>query len=168
MRATSLCGSGNARLWRNWITAANHPSIDAALRHGYADLEAELAALKPTCWLSGRCCKFESYGHKLYVTGLEIAWLVGQLDERGRDRLRDADPTTDGCPFQIEKLCSVHALRPLGCRIFFCDANAQHWQNEVYETFLDRLRRLHEAFGLEYRYMEWREGLAEAREAVSI
>ena len=151
--------------WKRWLEASREAEIDSALRGLYAELGADVQARSPTCWLSGRCCKFDSYGHRLYVTGLEIAWLVGQLDEGGRARLAGAElPQLDGCPFQVNGLCSVHALRPLGCRIYFCDPAAQHWQNEVYESFLGRLRRLHEEHGLEYRYIEWRQGLAEGRE----
>ena len=155
--------------WSQWLDAAGQPPVADALRRLFADLDADVQSRKPTCWLSGRCCKFDSYGHRLYVTGLEIAWLISQLDDRARSRLRGAElPGGDGCPFQVEKLCSVHALRPLGCRIYFCDANAQQWQNEVYEVFLDRLRRLHEEYGLEYRYIEWRQALSEARESLAL
>ena len=153
--------------WQRWADAARDPTIGASLRQLYADLDADVASRNPTCWLSGKCCKFDSYGHKLYVTALEIAWVVNQLDGAGRGRLDDAPvPDLDGCPFQLNGLCSVHALRPIGCRIYFCDPGAQAWQNEVYEAFLGRLRRLHEEQGLDYRYMEWRAGLAEAREAL--
>jgi Fe-S-cluster containining protein len=150
--------------WAVWRAAAADPRIDALLGALYRDLDADIAARRPTCWLSGKCCKFESYGHRLYVTGLEIAWLLGQLDEAGRGRLAQALlPELDGCPFQVNGLCSVHALRPIGCRIYFCDPAAQGWQSDVYEAFLMRLRRLHEEHGLDYRYMEWRQGLADAR-----
>jgi len=69
----------------------------------------------------------------------------------------------DGCPFQVNGMCSVHPLRPLGCRVYFCDPDAQDWQEPVYERFLNELRQLHERSGLEYRYLEWRAGLSEAR-----
>lgn len=156
-------------LWSAWFAAACDPAIDTALRACYADLDAEVASRNPTCWLSGKCCKFDTHGHKLYVTALEIAWVISRLDPLGRSRLYEAPlPDLDGCPFQVNGLCSVHALRPLGCRVYFCDPSAQGWQNDLYETFLSRLRRLHEERGVEYRYMEWRLGLSEARAALSI
>lgn len=155
-------------LWRSWAQAAARAEVDDALRSLYRALEADVSSRKPTCWLSGRCCKFETYGHRLYVTGLEIAWLISKLDESGRTRLASAQlPGLDGCPFQVDGMCSVHPIRPLGCRIYFCDANARSWQNPVYERFLQELRLLHEQFALEYRYVEWRQGFMEARTILS-
>jgi Fe-S-cluster containining protein len=162
-----MMGGSEDAIWSKWFLAVSQPPVTQGLRNLYGDLDADVAARKPTCWLSGRCCKFESYGHKLYVTGLEIAWVIAQLDGAGRAQLHEAQlPGMDGCPFQVNGMCSVHALRPLGCRVYFCDANAQSWQNEVYEQFLGRLRLLHEDLNLPYRYMEWRQGLREARAAL--
>ena len=161
-------GTPERESWRKWAAAARTPAIASDLRSLYAALDAEVAARKPTCWLSGKCCKFDSYGHRLYVTGLEIAWLANLLDASGRARLADSPlPGLDGCPFQVNGLCSVHAIRPIGCRVYFCDPAARGWQNEVYEAFLGRLKGLHETYLLEYRYMEWRQGLLEARAALA-
>ncbi|QNN24004.1 hypothetical protein HED60_17575 [Planctomycetales bacterium ZRK34] len=156
-----------ADAWLAWRDAARDPHLDQQLRALYDDLAAEIERRAPTCWISGRCCKFDTYGHRLYITGLEVAWLIDRLDEPSRARLDDAPlPGLDGCPFQVDGLCSVHALRPLGCRIYFCDPAAQAWQNPVYETFLDRLRKLHEQYELDYSYLEWRLALDEARKCL--
>jgi len=53
----------------------------------------------------------------------------------------------------------VHAIRPFGCRMFFCDATSTAWQNEAYEQFHARLKRLHEELGVPYFYVEWRQAL---------
>ena len=91
--------------------------------------------------------------------------MVGQLDEPARRRLTEAPlPAMDGCPFQVERLCSVHAIRPLGCRIFFCDPDAQAWQGSVYEQYHDEVRQLHDGRGIAYRYLEWRDGLHQAQQ----
>lgn len=154
-----------AHPWRSWFEAVHHSPIHQSLRGIYQELEREVAALKPTCWLSGKCCKFETYGHKLYITGLEVAYALAQLDPPMRAFLDAADlPQMDGCPFQVKGLCGIHALRPLGCRVYFCDPSAQHWQSDVYERYLAKLRALHGLHALEYRYLEWRAALAEARD----
>jgi Fe-S-cluster containining protein len=72
-------------------------------------------------------------------------------------RYDQVDPA--GCPFQSDKLCTVHAIRPFGCRIFFCDATTTDWQNQMYEQFHARLKRLHEELNVPYFYIEWREAL---------
>ncbi|MBI1372013.1 MAG: hypothetical protein GC159_04540 [Phycisphaera sp.] len=154
-------------MWRAWRDQARDAEIDAALRTLFDELDAAVTERGPTCWISGRCCQFDSFEHRLYVTGLEIAWLVSQLDDAQRATLDVAPlPDVDGCPFQHDKLCGVRTIRPLGCRVFFCDPSAQSWQNPLYESFLDRLRALHEAHRIEYRYMEWRSGLDAARRAL--
>ena len=45
--------------------------------------------------------------------------------------------------------------------MFFCDATSTDWQNETYERFHARLKRLHEELGVPYRYVEWRQALRE-------
>ncbi len=160
--------------WRELRDAAARPEIDAALRDLYARLDAAVAARGPTCWQSGKCCKFDSYGHRLYVTALEIAWFQRQVEHAdsagrapgsGRDHhplpVLGSPPYPDACPYQVDGLCTTHTVRPLGCRIYFCQAGTEEWQHQVYERFLDELRALHETHGLPYRYLEWRSGLAE-------
>jgi Fe-S-cluster containining protein len=67
------------------------------------------------------------------------------------------------CVYQIDKLCSIHTIRPMGCRVFFCQEGTSEWQHELYESFLTRLRTLHDELKIPYRYMEWRAGLRDAR-----
>ena len=164
-------------LWSAWREAAADSAIDTALRGLYAELDAAIAAKGPTCWSSGKCCKFDDFGHRLYVTGLEIAWFLGQggsvRSEVGRDetgaqirlpQLSELSTPRPGgaCPYQIDGLCSTHAIRPLGCRIFFCQQGTEAWQQDLYEDYLERLQTLHDQHGLEYRYMDWIAGLSEA------
>ncbi len=66
------------------------------------------------------------------------------------------------CPFQVDKLCTAHSVRPLGCRVFFCQEGTQAWQQDVYESFQNDLRALHERHSLTYAYLEWRGALATA------
>lgn len=161
--------SSRAAVWTAWQHAAAQPGVDTALRHLYAEVDAAVAAKGPTCWTSGKCCKFDEFGHRLYVTGLEIAWFLGQVEAGSADdesasappgiRLPQFAEHAGACPYQINGLCSTHTVRPLGCRIFFCQRGTEAWQQDLYETFLTRLRELHETHGLEYRYMDWIAGL---------
>jgi len=152
--------------WSTWRRAVLEPVIDQAIMRTYDKLDTAVAERHPTCWISGRCCDFDSFGHRLYVTGLEIAWVLKRVDA-----LALGSPATPGsanapCIYQQEKRCTIHEVRPLGCRLFFCQEGTQDWQQEVYEQFMQELRRLHEEHDLPYRYMEWRVGLSEARAAV--
>jgi hypothetical protein len=53
--------------------AMDRPDAGAAVRNIYARLQTEIDRRKPICVASGKCCYFESYGHRLYVTTLELA-----------------------------------------------------------------------------------------------
>ena len=100
-------------------------------------------------------------GHLLYVTGLEAAYTVAGA--RGRAPAGAASlPVLSGglCPFQAQNLCGVHEIKPLGCRVYFCDRSAQQWQNDLSERLLAAVRAIHDRHGVEYRYGEWRAMLA--------
>ncbi len=156
-------------------------AVVATVARVFAEVEADIAARKPVCVASGRCCKFEAYGHRLYVTEAELVHFAGVAGVRGQggsETGRQGEGVVsgersvslgqffslerqEGCPYQVEGLCTAREARPLGCRIYFCDENAQSWQNELYEKYHARLRAIHEQFGLPYRYVEWRAGLRE-------
>lgn len=76
----------------------------------------------------------------------------------GRGLIADLDAAIarGGCPFQVRNLCGVHAIKPLGCRVYFCDRGAQDWQQDLSERLLGEIRSLHDRHGIEYRYGEWR------------
>lgn len=132
---------------------------DAVLRV-YEEVQREIDGRRPLCVMSGRCCRFEEYGHRLFVTTAELAVFTHDLSVISRPAAPGAWDGT-GCPFQSGKMCSVHAIRPFGCRMFFCDSTVTDWQNETYERFHARLKRLHEELGVPYRYVEWRQALRE-------
>ena len=137
------------------MQAARNPEIRAAVARVYADLQREIDARKPLCTASGRCCRFEEFGHRLYVTTIELAAFSADLP--GDRAARPGNP--GGCPFQFAGLCSVHTIRPFGCRVFFCDSTSDDWQHEQYERFHAELKQLHEQFAVPYQYVEWREAL---------
>ncbi len=167
--------SDDAAAWAHCHHAAATPEIDLAIKTLYQDLDRQIQSRGPTCWVSGRCCNFNAYGHRLYVTALEIAWVLRQHETHNAQQTGDhnahLDPllnmdTQGPCPFQTDGLCSVHAIRPLGCRAFFCQQGTQAWQNELYESFLAKLRTLHDTHRLPYRYIEWRSGLQNAAKSL--
>lgn len=150
---------GDEHLPAHWLRAAHNPAIVAELEAIYAYVAAAIESRRPVCTASGRCCRFESWGHRLYVTGLETAYTVARLSAPAPALTPTslAQARADGgCPFQVSKLCSVHDIKPLGCRIYFCDETAQDWQQSLYERTLQELRVLHDRHTIEYRYAEWR------------
>lgn len=131
--------------------------LDAAVTDLYARLDDEIAARNPVCNNRGACCRFDTYGHRLYVTQVELDYFIG------RQRPRGILPVTSGtCPYQVDGLCNAREHRPLGCRVFFCDENTQAWQPGVYEKYLGDLKRIGHEHGVSYRYSEWLTALREA------
>ena len=175
--------------WRLWREVALRPALQEDIAKIYREIDREIATRSPQCEASGRCCRFNTYGHLLYVTGIEIACFLrqneldaecegpldaprpsGQKNEVSLKVLGQAEQSidedgklVDGCAFQTEQgLCGAHKIRPLGCRVYYCDSEHQGWQNELYERGLSELKTLHERYEIPYRYMEWRVGLLEA------
>lgn len=136
--------------------AAVRPEVAAAVRRVYKSLAARVAARKPVCDASGRCCRFEDYGHRLFVTTVELAAFAASVEPKPSEW----DGT--GCRYQVGGKCGVHADRPFGCRMFYCDPSAGEWQEAEYERYHKRLKRLHAALGVPYYYVEWREALGAA------
>jgi Fe-S-cluster containining protein len=178
-----MSSAGDSDLAAAWLRAVEE---DAALVRGleavYEAAGAEIAQRGPACWASGRCCNFDRAGHRLYVTGLEAAYCVSRLrgsmwaegpggegvtltiggaaapmpSGRGLSEDLEGALRRGGCPFQVRNLCGVHGIKPLGCRVYFCDKSAEAWQQELTERLLGELRALHDRHGVEYRYGEWR------------
>ncbi len=156
-----------------WLAAVRDERIALELESVYEYIADAVESRGPACWASGRCCSFDTAGHRLYVTGLEAAYTVNKLRQLNRDHQAPelaprpltghslaAARALGGCPFQSANLCSIHAIKPLGCRVYFCDRSAQSWQQELSERALAQVRAVHERHALEYRYGEWRDMLA--------
>lgn len=148
--------------------AARRSDVCGAMAELYRDLDREIAARTPRCRNRGLCCRFDEFGHELYVTTLEVAYLLALHGPEGHEpcptRVGAGPPpparASAGCPYQVNGLCTVRTGRPMGCRIFFCDPDAAAWQGPLTEAFLQRLRRLHDDLGVPYVYAEWRAVLA--------
>jgi len=154
-----ICKMSESDLFNAVYRAAGRAEVRAAVEEIYADLGRAIEQRKPVCNTSGRCCRFEEFGHRLYVTTMELAAFVYEL-ETGSAKSRQVG-TWDGtgCPFQVGGLCGVHAIRPFGCRIFFCDPSSTQWQQDQYEQFHARLKSLHDTLDVPYFYVEWRSAL---------
>ena len=146
----------SAALAAQWLHAIAREEIAGALESIYARASSEIASRGPACWASGRCCNFERTGHRLYVTGLEAAYALARASRSVTLADIDAARARGGCPFQEQNLCGIHTIKPVGCRVYFCDRSAQSWQRDLCERLVADIRELHDAHQVEYRYGEWR------------
>jgi Fe-S-cluster containining protein len=142
----------------------SNPDLDVdqfreALQEVYAGLDAEVARLAPVCQISGRCCRFEEYGHTLFVSSPEFALLLA--DAPPPSRPLDGGAT---CPWQDDRgRCSARGARPMGCRVYFCDPSYQPLAPEIAEAGIARLKRLVDDLGLPWDYAPLHRHLAQAR-----
>jgi len=127
----------------------------------YASLDGEVGSHTPGCTNRGACCKFESFGHDLFVTTVELAYFLGCSTG---ELLAPVDRSF--CPYQQAGQCVARSSRPAGCRIYFCEERSQHWQGELTESSLHRLAAIGEKFTLEYAYCEWTDALRQLANGV--
>ncbi len=142
---------------QHWREASRDAGVASAIDRVYTMIADQIEARRPRCEASGRCCNFEKHGHRLYVTGLEAALTLGRLATPAPDeRAVDAALARGDCPFLAGRLCSVHTIKPLGCRVYFCDPTASQWQIDLSERAMAMIRTIHERHGIPYVYAEWR------------
>lgn len=140
-----------------WREAVARPAVAAELDALFVMVGDQIEARGPACWASGRCCNFEAFGHRLFVTGLEVAWVTARTPVTLEEV--EAAQARGGCPYQRSNLCGIHERKPLACRVFFCDRAAEAWQQELMERLMRELKSMHDRHGVPYRYLEWRAGL---------
>lgn len=141
-----------------WMAAGN-PRMMAAVAWLYHAADAVIASHRPLCKQHGDCCRFEQYGHRLFATTLEFAYLVA-------GQPAPVPPVTKpSCPFLQVNRCTARGLRPIACRVFFCEPTAAPWQGPLTERLLGMLRRLHVRQAVPYVYREWLGGLQDLHSA---
>ncbi len=170
-----------------WRVVAEHPAVAAFFVEARRRIADIVRRERPICLSSGACCNFEKFGHRMYVSGLEAAFVVARIDAARRARAANPLRVLDveaargrgDCPYLVTRsgdpagtaFCGEHEERPLGCRIFYCDRGADgrgsEWQSELYEAMHREIIALHETVGAPYRYLEWREALAAVARAAS-
>lgn len=132
-------------------TEEPEPDWDAALadlERLYADLERELPKYDFTCAASGRCCDFDAWGHRLYITTLEAEHFFRSMKRRENDE-------EGHCPaWGGDRLCHARDGRMLGCRTFFCGPYLGAPPDDIYARYHARLVKIHELRGIEYAYRD--------------
>ncbi len=126
----------------------------SAVKILYKELDRQIAEHGAVCRNRGLCCKFEDFGHNLFVSSVEMAYFLAVAG----DPLL-VPPDRSFCPYQAEGECTARSARPAGCRIFFCDSAAQEWQGALTEDSLKLLSELGTRYKLPYTYLEWTDGL---------
>lgn len=96
----------------------------------------------------GKCCDFDAFDHRLFVTPPELMYLTANL---GGENVK---PMPNGqCPYNIDGKCTVYEYRFIGCRIFSCKGNVD-FQSGLSESALKKLKSLCTEFQIAYRYTD--------------
>lgn len=134
------------------------PSFPSLLKKELAELYQELAedqqSIAAVCHQCGECCNFVKYDHQLWVTDLELAYLI---------ETEGYKPTTRSglCPYMQGNQCTARTGRTLGCRIFLCTQNAVEME-ALHEKYFNRLQALARKHSVELTYDEFLESLQRA------
>ena len=100
------------------------------------------------CSACGKCCDFEAFGHRLFVTTPEMIYFA---DKTGGQKFKQM--TTGRCSYQHDSKCTVYKYRFAGCRIFSCKGNVD-FQSELTEAVVRKFKDLCEKFKIPYQYAE--------------
>jgi len=127
------------------------------VRNIYREIDEALEnspQLTGRCSACGKCCNFESYDHRLYVTPPELEYLAYHI---GRENIK---PMTDGiCPYNVNGKCTVYEYRFASCRIFCCTGD-KDFQRQLTESTLTDLKKLCLKFEMPYSYRQLSEVLS--------
>jgi Fe-S-cluster containining protein len=129
--------------------------IAEAVQAIYQNLDKQIDPSGQSCKACGRCCDFDSFGHRLYITTPELLYFKVRLAEHKNPIL----PMTGGvCPYRKDGKCSVYPWRFAGCRIFNCTGDAD-MQSELSEKIIHQMKQICLQESLSYGYLDLKTAL---------
>ncbi len=132
------------------------PSAEAvvAVKDVYGEMETALGPAADACRACGRCCRFREGAIVLFASSLEMAVLMAEAGPPDASRYVVGGPVAGNwvCPYQEGNRCAERAVRPLGCRTYFCDTDAGAQGRAVHAHALDRLRTVAREHGHPWWY----------------
>ncbi len=115
----------------------------------WLDMQLQDSAEQPPgCDGCGKCCDFETFDHRLFVTPPELMYLAAKLGGENIERM-----PTGRCPYNIVIACSIYDYRFAGCRIFCCKGD-DDFPSALSESVLEKLKAICMEFGIPYRYLD--------------
>jgi len=105
------------------------------------------------CRACGKCCDFDRFDHRLYVTTPEIMYLAARLGTQGIRPMVD-----NKCPYNVGAKCTIRNARFAGCRIFFCKGD-KDFQSALSNQAIEKFKSICEELRVPYRYVELKTAL---------
>lgn len=130
--------------------AAANKRLEKKVAEIYNWIEAQITdgRTKAQCSACGKCCDFDSFDHRLFITPPELIYLTANI---GRENIRPM--RTNSCPYNIDGKCTVYEYRFAACRIFYCGGDTD-FQSELSESVLEKLKSLCTEFQIPYCYSD--------------
>lgn len=122
--------------------------INSEIIETYDTLDLELSKINPGCNACGECCHFNTYGHVLYTSNIEVNYLLENVN------VPPYDPNQNICPFLKDNVCTIRDFRMLGCRAFYCNPNYRVITQEVYiyNKYYDMIKGIAKRNQIEWLY----------------
>lgn len=129
----------------------NKAAIVASVQQVYNWIDHQIANNTTTCDACGKCCNFQAYDHRLYVTSPEMIHFTANV--------QTVKKMLSGiCPYLHEGKCTIHPFRFAGCRIFLCQADHE-LQSTLSEQVLEKFKDICEKFNIDYLYTDLKTAL---------
>ncbi|MCX5636215.1 MAG: YkgJ family cysteine cluster protein [Planctomycetota bacterium] len=109
------------------------------------------------CDACGKCCDFNKFDHRLFVTTPELLYLAAKVGDENVKTM-----TSNLCPYQTNSKCTIYKFRFAGCRIFCCKGDAD-FQSRLSEMALKKFKSICEQFQIPYRYIDLPSALVSAQ-----
>ena len=109
----------------------------------YAQVDEQIKNEPVRCRQCGECCDFRTNGFRLYTLELERALIL-------RETGRSLELCDGKCSALKDGRCSIHPVRPLGCRTQFCDECV----DEIYERAKERIQQMERECNISYAYRD--------------
>jgi len=98
------------------------------------------------CSACGKCCDFDAFGHRLFVTTPELIFLTAKI---GHENIKPMLKTR--CPFQSDDKCTIYEYRFASCRIFCCKAEPD-FRSKLTESAIKQLKSICTELDIPYNY----------------
>ncbi len=130
----------------------------------YDWIDSQIKSLNTDCSACGKCCDFNAFGHKLFITSPELLYffqnvkpLITSQQSRNREgAVKDevlSNPSSPSCPYLEDGKCAARNFRFAGCRIFFCKADSEKI-NKLSEQAIEKFKTLCDEYNFPYRYID--------------
>ena len=100
------------------------------------------------CEACGKCCDFEAFDHRLFVTPPELIYLLAGL---GAEKPKPMPGRR--CPYNVAGKCTAYEHRFAGCRVFACRGD-KDLHSELSESALREFKAICEELDIPYHYSD--------------